>query len=1178
MRMWVAVLGAVIVLAAAEARGQTLVLEGAEYAGISMFRPFWDATVLLSPDAAQKIVDSVITDRGGQAIWSADKPGPLAFDALNRMVLLRFPAAAEKIHAELAKGRSIARAEIILPYRDEELWPVGSADGFQPTGYSYRMNWGVDSLYRTRRPRWHAVAWALRRPWQADAKHGPTLNAAVNGAVYWSKYGAQDLETDRYAKQFGPAEVSYKNPEGRLDVTALLTDAAFGATAAHRLRQFADCGVLLKKWETYDHLFFQGVYEFATGCGGRAILIREPKLAITFAAGAALSEPLPKPADVVSLARKGDTVGSPTAVMPDLKQIEAWVAEFRRKPDWMSDWQWARVQELAELDDEGPRDQPYFLQYLPKHLLGKMRETVADPAGKKKKGIPGPVKLDVAYATWVDQLIARQPRGWAGFEIAREMSQWYMYGKTLPGPAQEAIRRYWEAWLMPDRVTAATDRQRVDFNDVSGDLIHPMADDPRIGRDAQGRPPTTRPRGRDPAIGPEGLLDTYYAKTGDWRGNKSFFRSGFTYMTSTQNFNTTATTGALLAGGLIGSERAMADGRNGLEAFLMRQWAWGGGSSQEHLDHYYFAVTVSGTKAIADFAATYYDRLAARGVLAKYIEELVSAYHPGLRHFLAGASRTSLEYVLATQDGLQFILHTLSRQGTVRELGGGALPGNMSRFGHEVRPKVVFQQSLSGPWAPEWVAEQVDGKPLPYYAVHRGGGDGAVWRKCWLGRNYGLASSDTGTGRLHLLGHWRRKPQTVSGVAEIGTMDLRYGFNDTQWVNSGPGYIFHPGSESILQHQNKMIVITSPRAGKVGFLGTGACKELWSLQTSVGLFNYQPSPTWEFYSDGRKVQVPYTGSLKSRITVKDGASYLAFVPLPGTDLGRDVELEIVAGKPQRWGTAKTELGPAVVINAYNFKKAKPVSETDPLWQKVPAAWGGFLVEMGDESEYGSFEAFQKHIDAVVLNAQYDPQTQVVTVNARSGQDELKAASCVWIPNPNVEDGKEPRETGAPNLSVREVNGRSDLPPSNILRDTPYCQEGFGALEKNGARFEGNPRRHLFLLTEPKQGVFCAWNPLPDLTPLKFTLPTGLIVESDGAAGLSCITVSEGGRRVEIESAFKAGQEMDASAARRFIIRGPVEPQAIKCNGAVVQPLAITLDGQKAWAVPMAAVGAREDRP
>ncbi len=92
---------------------------------------------------------------------------------------------------------------------------------------------------------------------------------------------AQDESEDRFPQRFGPAEVSAQSPEGRLNLTALLTDTAFGATMADRLRVLDGNGVVLRKWETYDLSYWFGGYEWGTATGGRGIIIHTPKLVVT---------------------------------------------------------------------------------------------------------------------------------------------------------------------------------------------------------------------------------------------------------------------------------------------------------------------------------------------------------------------------------------------------------------------------------------------------------------------------------------------------------------------------------------------------------------------------------------------------------------------------------------------------------------------------------------------------------------------------------------------------------------------------------------------------------------------------------------------------------------------------------------------------------------------------------
>jgi hypothetical protein len=268
---------------------ETLVMDCPECAGLSGFRAHWDQPIAVAEDGQRLLKDNVIKDRGQTAVWGGERAGPLAFDAVPRHLLVRFPGAAEKIAEDLAAGQTVEKVELLLPYLDEEIWPAGSGGAEYPSadGYRYRPNWDCDKLYREQRPNWHAIAYLLRKPWQTDATHGPNFNAAVNGAVYWKRFGASDTQEDRFPERLGPVEVSSYQPAGRMDVTAVLTNAAFGKTLGERLRAVADCGFVTGKEEVYDARYFQGAYEWAISTGPRAVLIRQPQLVVTLKPGQA---------------------------------------------------------------------------------------------------------------------------------------------------------------------------------------------------------------------------------------------------------------------------------------------------------------------------------------------------------------------------------------------------------------------------------------------------------------------------------------------------------------------------------------------------------------------------------------------------------------------------------------------------------------------------------------------------------------------------------------------------------------------------------------------------------------------------------------------------------------------------------------------------------------------------
>ena len=392
LRLFNLLLAAFVLMPTISAGSEVMVFDQPQVAGISGFREFWDTPVVLAEDGPVVETQHTPGGTGPNAVWSpakrdgGGKPGAIAFDAVHRSVLVRFPGSAQRIADQLRKGFAVEKAELLLPHRATELWAEGYAD---PPGMSF-----LGDSWSNKKPRWHAVAWALRQPWIADPVRGPTFNASVNGTAYWKHFGARDESEDRHPQQLGPTEVSEHSPEGRLDITLLLTDPAFGKTLAARLRAFDGNGLLVRKWETYDLSFWQGGYEWGTATGGRGIIIRAPKLEVTFKPVSSS----PRIDSELTMTWPTEKHGKPTAVMPTADQLRDFAEKHGfRRPTWMSDWQWQRVQELKAVGHV--QDYPNTLE---------------------------------AYGKWIDEMLAVTPRTWSGFQAA-EMTQAY----ALLGAAQE---------------------------------------------------------------------------------------------------------------------------------------------------------------------------------------------------------------------------------------------------------------------------------------------------------------------------------------------------------------------------------------------------------------------------------------------------------------------------------------------------------------------------------------------------------------------------------------------------------------------------------------------------------------------------------------------------------------------------------------------------------------------
>jgi len=1089
---------ALVGLLAAPALAQELVIDSPELAGLSGFRAYWDKPVVLQEGGLTRASNHGAHGAGPVADWSTDKPGAPAFDAVHRSLLVRFPGAAEKILAELQKGKVIAKAEVELTFVDTEFFPM---DYMMPAGMSF-----MGDLWVRKTPRWHAVAWALRQPWKADPLVGPTFNASVNGKRYWAKYGAQDVKTDRFPAQLGPTEVSKTTPVGRMDVTTLVEDATYGKTVAERLRGLADAGLLVRKWETHDALFNHGGYEYGGAPGHRGIVIKAPRLVITLKDGKAAPGNLAAAADPANL----PAAGQPTAVAPTPDQIKAHIQKFGfHRPADMPDWQWQRVSELLKME-----------------------------------GADGFATSDKAYFKWLDELLSIPPRMFRGHHTPLMAEQYHLYKEAMPAPVQDHLKAYFAGWLLPGR----------DYHE----LVHNQW---MIWTKEE---------------------NNYYSKTGDWRGNHSFYRDSYTRFMSTMNFNNLATIGALLGGAVIDDPCALDDGRHGLETLVLRLWSWYDGTTQESIDHYYLGLTLLGQKTFADLGPTHLDRMMGRSALSKTVEELVACYHPSTKRFTSTSGRTGVAYLLAVNEGPSAIMHSLSAKGALHDIGNADNHG-MPLTGHDLPPGTVGAQALRGPWAPAWISSLIDDKPFPFemtasFKVWGSHLKHPLWKRSYLARNYGMASLDVSTGNetVPFMAQWRRNDQVADRVQDVGTLLARYGINQTEFLDS----LYHGtaqanpngsvgtqgGHQVALQHRNKAIVLMSPFKELKYDGGRPIPKEVTSLQASIALLNFQPKPTWKIYLDGKLTeQFPASAKAGCRITIDDGAAWIGIIPIPATDLGRPGgEILLTPGDKPVKLQGGGEAAPTLIINNYNLNTpGKPLDMAATDWDKFDRAYSGFVVELGDKDQFPSFEAFQKHLDKAKLDLKWNDATNLLDLAYTSGADKMELT---YRPDYGAGWAKAvPTDVCFP---MRKVNGQWPYLADGVERDTTVSGIArTGVIAKHGVTLVHQPGRLGYLLVEPRNGALIAANPLPDLQYLSLALPSGRTIAADGRLAMTQITLAPQATNLDVEYATKPSQ-VGPEMATALVLSGFAKAPAIRVNGAVVKPIEITIEGKKALAIPL----------
>lgn len=969
-----------------------------------------------------------------------------------------------------------------------------------PEGYTCRDGLGRQ-IWTDDPPTWHVRAWPLRQPWVADASNGPTFNASINGRRYWARYGAGDAARDRLVDLLEPQELSRQALEARFDITRLLSSALIERDAGARLRWLEQCGFLLRKVETYDSRYRGGdAYEWAMPTGGHGLRFAAARIVVGLRrVGTAGSVSVVLPLAVERDPQFAKPDGSrPTAVLPTPQQV----AERARRALHVRDtgrpaWQIEHIQELSRVGgDSVSRWADVEGEHGYRDYQGRLRDILVIP-----------------------------PRYWMGWEIQDNLLVWHLFRDLLPAPVQDHMKGYWEAWLQPDLPTSAF----------------------------------VMPHSRD-------AID-YWKRNHDWRGRASFFRDGYNYSVSTQNFNHTAAMGALLGGAMIDSAYAMGDGRHGLEALPLRFWAFLDGSTQEMLDHYYLSITLSAQKMFADFAPTAIDRLMGRILVDRTMEMLTTAYHPRLRRFVSSSTRARMSGVLIEQDGIYGALHTVSKAGAVKYLDQPppATVHGMPAWGYDFPPGRVAMQSLQQPWAPSWVAGLIDDKPVPFEETAtettRNNFKPPLWRRSYLGRWYGLATADIRGGAVDIMAQWVHAPQASTRLDDLGTLTARYVANGPDLSTTREGGSEQAGLTLIFQSRNRAIVFAKPHNNRDRLMaGIGNDQTITRLATVIGLWNFATERDWEIHVDGQRIgQFPHPVKAGQHILIRDGVSYLAILPLPASDLGRDAEIEIGFAVGGRADGHKDDIAPALVISIFNFKRDKPIALRDlDLRTIMTRTYGGFVLEMGDAEQHGSFEAFVRHMAANQLTAIWRDDKRLLEVAYRSGNDLMEAGFTTDFGQPTerhyvVNPGQQQKA-----IPYRRLNGQWPYLPPGVDRDTSWAQQGTtGRLEKNGAVLTTAPGHKAYLLADPLSGAVVGYNPLPDPQPWTLTTRDGVTLRADGWVGLLRVEYRPWAREIDIVHTPKPDQNSQ-HMAKTFTLSGLAEPPRMTLNG---QPVDVSRAGQ-----------------
>jgi len=574
---------------------------------------------------------------------------------------------------------------------------------------------------------------------------------------------------------------------------------------------------------------------------------------------------------------------------------------------------------------------------------------------------------------------------------------------------------------------------------------------------------------------------------------------------------------ALLAAELLGLKDLEVMARRNL-SLLNRQMLYSEGTIQERGDSFYLGITLGTLQMAARFSSDPLMRLKTSLGVEKILFESNTTYHPGLKRRVSKISRRyRLDDLLLAQAPPRGILHTLSKKGVLirtdklglypdRELAakrdaGETLTAEQQRAAiglptlnfHATAPVRI---ALLAPWGAPWEHNTIDNKPLPFWTVatdhvrHRL--NPPIHNTTYLGRHYGLACMDCDIGsEWPVLAVWKRTEADVGCLEDLGIL-FPWPYLNGGLVNmynqQEPRSVKWACPQACLQYHNKLIYVVRP-VEKV--FAADALKDGISSFSSR-LTAYMYTRDWELrVNDTVVTEFPAVARHGDVITLADGVSYVGLVPLPATDLGRDVEVRIRLDFPR------------LELDSFVLETDQPLPNADVTWDKLHQATAGWIIELGDRSEHGSFESFRKRMRDSAVSHRWDSEHSVLHVGYASGSDQLElGVSCKYVRTKARERYVRPRDL----LAYTRVNGKSPWPPIEIDLDSPIGQMGTAArLEKAGAVLETADGQMALLKVEPITGTYEAINPFIDPTPFQLTMPEGGVVRSDGPLGCARVT-------------------------------------------------------------------------
>jgi len=511
----------------------------------------------------------------------------------------------------------------------------------------------------------------------------------------------------------------------------------------------------------------------------------------------------------------------------------------------------------------------------------------------------------------------------------------------------------------------------------------------------------------------------------------------------------------ILGGESVGMKEVAAMATDRLEAYLDISRSLG--LASEYNSPTYNPMSLVAVDSIAALSESLRTRVVARVIAERLYSEIALRFHAPSSQFGSPHSRAYMHDTMCIGSALKYSLHPL--------LPGGVLLDRESFPDIGPHLQSVAEETLLRRFFGPHLAAVCETKPYPYlvqarqYRPYRQEGPdtwpaGISDTVTYMTERYVVGTAQRtyggGAGGTVFQAHWTKRAPRAVQPGDMHTMYLRYRLNDELPPTKSSGVMTAAGYINPLQHRNTTIVLYRPRLGSNGKM-TSLCA------SALVPRGEQLDTVYVGYPMKKVTRLPLSRKEPATVFIKDGDVYLALVPLAVTDAKRIEALRIEHAAKH------------LIVSLYNLQAKQAQTWSADVFAGTR---NGFVIEVGDAKEYGSFEKFARIVGMAKVADTLEDGIRTVSYS-REGRSMLVKV-----------------DVEAQRYLAREYDGKEYVGP--MLRSPHQVASMEAELKLGDAMLTAAPGDPKFLTVEPTTGRYVVTYPFRFPTPLKLTTPGGRI--------------------------------------------------------------------------------------